>query len=432
MTRDWRPGKASGKTLSAAETGRSGKQPRVTTRRKLHSSNPYWQNTPHSSVASSAAPSRRDYDVIVVGGGISGALTAQALTEAGQRVLIVDKARAVRGSSAASTAMIQHEIDVPLHQLAPLIGNSKANRVWRRSAQAVSDLGALVKRLAIDCLFEEKKTLFISGDVLGSRALKIETNDRRKAGLDAEYLDKAALMARFGIKRTAAIVSHDSASANPAQLTAGLLQNAISNGAELVENFEIADALELGDQVVVSGPNGMLLHASHVVFATGYQFLKAMEHPSHRVVSTWALASAPGVVHPAWLDEFLVWEGSDPYLYFRTTPDGRIIAGGEDEDSPTSHSDPKKMQRKMRLIRQKLKKLIGIDIGEPTYDWAAPFGTTTTGLPFIDFAPGHKRVHSVMGFGGNGITFSMIASQIIKARILGKADPDADLFAFPR
>ncbi len=432
MGKDKQSGNVSGKALADAEPRKAGKQPRVTTQRKLHSSDPYWQNTPRSSVASSAAPSRRDYDVIVAGGGISGALTAQALSEAGQRVLIVDKARAVRGSSAASTAMIQHEIDVPLHQLAPLIGRSKANRVWLRSARAVSDLAALVKRLKIDCSFEEKKTLFISGDVLGSRALNLESNERRTAGLDAEYLDKAALMVRFGIKRTAAIVSHDSASANPAQLTAGLLQDAISKGAELVENFEIADALELGGQVVVSGPNGMLLHASHVVFATGYQFLKAMEHPSHRIVSTWALASKPGVAHPAWLDEFLVWEGSDPYLYFRTTPDGRIIAGGEDEDSPTSHSDPKKMKRKMRLIRQKLKTLMGIDIGEPAYDWAAPFGTTTTGLPFIDFVPGHKRIHAVMGFGGNGITFSMIASQIIKGRVLGEPDPDAGLFAFPK
>ena len=214
-------------------------------------------------------------------------------------------------------------------------------------------------------------------------------------------------------------------------MTAGLLKNAIHNGAEIVEGLEVADALETENGVVVSTSTGQLLQAAHVVFATGYEFLKAMQHPSHSIVSTWALASEPGVAHPDWLDEFLVWEGSDPYLYFRTTPDGRIIAGGEDEDSETSHSDPRKMKLKMRTIRRKLKKLIGMDIGEPAYDWAAPFGTTTTGLPFIDHVPGQKRIHAVMGFGGNGIIFSMIASQIIASQILGKADPDADLFRFP-
>lgn len=409
----------------------SGKKPRVTQKRKLHSSDPYWPHTPHSSVVASASPSRRDYDVIVVGGGISGALTAQALAEKGQRVLIVDKAQSVRGSTAASTAMIQHEIDVPLHQLGTMIGAAKAARAWRRSVRAVDDLAELVGRLRIDCDFQGKKTLFVSGDVLGSRALKSEADLRIKAGIDAEYLDKKALAARFGINRTAAIVSHDSASANPAQLTAGLLQNAIKSGAELVEAFEIADALELNGSVVLSRRDGAMIQAAHVVFATGYEFLKAMQHPAHSIVSTWALASKPGVAHPAWLDDFLVWEGSDPYLYFRTTPDGRIIAGGEDEDNATSHSDPRKMKTKMRTIRRKLKKLIGIDMGEPDNDWAAPFGTTTTGLPFIDHVPGHKRMHAVMGFGGNGITFSMIAAQIITSQILGKADPDADLFRFP-
>jgi glycine/D-amino acid oxidase-like deaminating enzyme len=207
--------------------------------------------------------------------------------------------------------------------------------------------------------------------------------------------------------------------------------DAIKNGAELVEDFEIANVLEAGDRVVLSSSNGALLQASHAVFATGYEFLKAMEHPAHSIVSTWALASEPGIARPQWLDDYLVWEGSEPYLYFRTTPDGRIIVGGEDEDSSTSHSDTKKMESKVRIIRQKLKKLIGVDIGEPAFEWAAPFGTTTTGLPFIDLVPGQKCIYAVMGFGGNGITFSTIASQIITSRILGGADPDEDLFAFP-
>jgi len=36
-----------------------------------------------------------------------------------------------------------------------------------------------------------------------------------------------------------------------------------------------------------------------------------------------------------------------------------------------------------------------------------------------------------MGYGGNGITFSVIAAQIIQRAILGLPDPDAELFALP-
>lgn len=37
---------------------------------------------------------------------------------------------------------------------------------------------------------------------------------------------------------------------------------------------------------------------------------------------------------------------------------------------------------------------------------------------------------SVMGFGGNGITFSVIGAQVIAAAIAGRPDPDADLFRY--
>ena len=36
-----------------------------------------------------------------------------------------------------------------------------------------------------------------------------------------------------------------------------------------------------------------------------------------------------------------------------------------------------------------------------------------------------------MGYGGNGITFSAIAAQLIQREILGLRAPDADLFALP-
>lgn len=39
-----------------------------------------------------------------------------------------------------------------------------------------------------------------------------------------------------------------------------------------------------------------------------------------------------------------------------------------------------------------------------------------------------KNVYAVMGFGGNGITFSQIAAEIVAAAVNGGTDPDADLF----
>lgn len=402
---------------------------RLTAGRRLHADRPFWAATPHIRVAAAPGWSEGVFDAVIVGTGISGALMADALADGRRRVLVVDRRRPVRGSTLASTAMIQHEIDLPLFDLARRIGRAKAERAWRRSVRAVADLGTRIADLGIACDFRPKQALYLAGDSYGGRALALEAEARTAAGIAHELLPAAMLRERFGLDRTAAILSSASASANPAQMTAGLLRAALARGAELAAQVEITDLDEAGGRVALATATGRLILARQVVFCTGYEFLPCMQSRAHRITSTWALASAPGVPRPGWLDDMLVWEGSDPYLYFRSTRDGRIIAGGEDEDDPEAYRDPARMRRNLARICEKLADLTGISIS-PAYGWAAPFGNTTDGLPIIDRIPGMDLGHAVMGFGGNGITYSMIAAQIVAARIAGRADPDEDLFRF--
>ena len=409
------------------DTGRT--KPASTPKRLLHREMPFWAATPNISVAADKAPKTQAWDVIIVGTGISGALMAEALTRRKQSVLIVDRRQPVRGSSLASTAMIQHEIDVPLHQLMRQIGPERARRAWQRSARAVRDLQELVAKLGIDCGMQSKQALYLTGDEMGHRAMSEELDARLEAGIPGEYLSSTDLRDRFGIERTGAILSDISASANPAQLTAGLLAVAQQRGAQIAAPIDITDIAEFSDGVALATRDGRVLRAGQAIFCTGYEFLPVMRSPLHRITSTWALASQPRVARPNWLDGMLVWEAASPYLYFRTTGDGRIIAGGEDRDDPTAYQDADRMRIAADRIAAKLETLCGIRIGAPAYVWSAPFGNTSDGLPIIDRVPGMSRVHAVMGFGGNGITFSMIAAQIVAARLRGAGDPDEDIFA---
>lgn len=396
----------------------------------LRTGTPFWVRTPHSTVRAEHRADAGHVDVIVVGAGISGALMAEALSRAGRSVLILDRRPPVRGSSPASTAMIQHEIDVPLTRLQKQIGPDNANAAWLRSVKATNDLVALVDELRIDCAMARKPALYLAGNQMGKRALQAEADARTAIGIAAEYLTRAALMDRFGMDRQAAILSQDSASANPAQLTAGLLTCAMRRGARVISPVEITDLAELPGGIALATRQGEVLTADHAVFCTGYEHLPQMQSRSHNVTSTWALASRPLKDLPGWMRDTIVWEAADPYLYFRTDASGRIIAGGEDEDAATTNSDPAKLARKARVIARKLHMLTGVDIGKPAYTWSAPFSVTRDGLPIIDTVPGYTRIHTIMGFGGNGITFSVIGAQIIAARIAGRPDPDEAVFTF--
>jgi glycine/D-amino acid oxidase-like deaminating enzyme len=399
-----------------------------TRKENLRTGEPFWLDTPRISVRKRAELGRHRFDVVVVGTGISGALAAEALTRQGKAVLLVDRRDPARGSTVASTAMIQHEIDVPLTLLRGQIGAVRANKAWRRSVRAVNDLIALTSELGISCQMRPKSTLYLAGDQLDGEALLAEASVRKRAGIVAELIDGESLKEKYGIVRGAAILSKDSASANPAQLTAGLLRVAQKRGAVVASPVEITDFAEFATGVALATSDGRELLAEHAVFCTGYEHLSQMQSSLHHVTSTWAIAASPIGKLPDWMKETIVWEASEPYLYFRTEMSGKIIAGGEDEDADDKNTNIAVLERKAKTIAAKFEAVTGVKTAKPDYRWAAPFSVTKDGLPIIDRVKGHDRVYSVMGFGGNGITFSMIAAQIVSAAIEGKADPDASLF----
>ena len=128
--RHGRPAAANG----AARAGIVNDANSVTHGRDLRTGTPVWlrrglPRVPCAPLAESIA-----VDVAIVGAGVSGALVADALLQAGQSVAALDRRGPVRGSTAASTALLQFELDQPLSLLVRKIGREKAVRGYWRSA----------------------------------------------------------------------------------------------------------------------------------------------------------------------------------------------------------------------------------------------------------------------------------------------------------
>ena len=82
------------------------------------------------------------------------------------------------------------------------------------------------------------------------------------------------------------------------------------------------------------------------------------------------------------------------------------------------------LREKTDLIAGKVRDLIPGLRFKIDHRWAGAFGDSDTGLPFIDRVPGHPNCYAIMGFGGNGITYSMIAAEMIAKLMAGRDDPD--------
>jgi len=400
----------------------------ATRKRDLRTGRSLWLDSAGLSVPTHKLRQPLDVDVAVVGAGISGAFMAHELSR-DFSVAVLDRRMPLMGSTVASTSLLQWELDVPLTVLGGQIGEARAARVYRRSRAAVDDLVGLVRKERIACGLVAKDSLYLAGDAYGARALRREAEARAAIGLESVFLHPAELRERFGIDRTGAILSGGSASADPARLAAGLLRRAVRRGARVFAPVEVTETLRGDGHVSLVNGAGFEVRARFAVFCCGYEFPKGVPTEGAEIVSTWALASRPRATAPAWLSKTLVWEASEPYLYCRTAVDGRIVVGGEDEASPSRHADPKAIGPKSRTIARKLKALIPDLDFEIDYAWAGAFGQSATSMPLIGAVPNMPGCYAVMGFGGNGITYSVIASQVVSAAIRGAPDPDASLYA---
>ncbi len=399
----------------------------ATTKRDLRTGRSLWIDSPGLGVPVRPLKAAASVDIVIVGAGISGAFMARELAR-DHSVAVLDRRPPLMGSTVASTAMLQWEIDLPLTALADGIGMVKARRAYARSRAAVDQLKRIVAQEGIRCGLKDKASLYLAGDEYGRRALEAEAEARMAMGLDSAFVGPSALRERFGIDRTGAILSQGSASADPARLAAALLRRAIDHGAVVLSPVEVIQAASDPDGVTLLTDAGHAVRCRTVIFCCGYEFPEGVPTPGAKVISTWALATKPRATAPAWLADTLVWEASDPYLYFRMGRDGRLIVGGEDEADPLAHDDPAKMKRKCQVISAKLKALMPSLEFEIDYSWAGAFGESSSGLPNIAPVPDMAHAWAVMGFGGNGITYSVIASQIVAAGVRGKPDADADLY----
>lgn len=403
----------------------------ATVKRDLRTGRPLWLDRRLPPIATDALTRPVSCDVLVIGAGISGAVISEGLSDAGLDVAIVDRRGAVQGSTAASTALLQYEIDTPLSVLAGQIGRDRAERLWRRSRLAVDALRERTRALGIEAQQATRDSLYLSGNVLDAAGLEAEANARRRAGFEVSFLKPGAVYESFGIANRSAIVGRDNYMADPRLLAAGYLNAAIGRGARLYTPVEVTtiDASESGVTVQTNG--GPAIKCGSLIFATGYEMAKGVPRKGNNIISTWVIATKPQP-RKIWPTGCIIWEAADPYLYIRTTPEGHVICGGEDAEISDANERDALNAEKTKILVEKLGKLLPMIEPEAAYSWSGSFGDSKTGTPTVGRVPQMANCYAAMGYGGNGITFSMMAAQILRAMIAGTGDPDSDLVSFRR
>lgn len=372
-------------------------------------------------------------DVAIVGGGITGAIVANELATQGFDVAVVEKRDIGWGSTAASTALLQYEIDTHLGDLARLYGEADAVLAYRACLDALVDLRALTRGLR-DVEYRASDSLYAASGWRDARKLRDEFALRRKHGFPVHWLEREALQSRYGLKARAAILSTAAAHVDPYRLTYRLLSRLQARGVGVYDRSEVTE-IEAGSRSVrLRLADGVALRAAHVVIAGGYESQRWLGERVARNRSSYAFVTDPlEEDRIAALAHTMFWESARPYLYVRATQDRRLVVGGEDDaiDLP-ARRDRRVLGKADRLARKLRQRFPLMDV-QPTFCWAGTFAETQDGLPFFGPHPQHgPRLHFAMAYGGNGITYSAIGARLIADRLNRRRSRLGELFSFAR
>jgi glycine/D-amino acid oxidase-like deaminating enzyme len=367
-------------------------------------------------------------DAVVIGGGISGALLANQLVRRGVDCVLVDRRDIGQGSTSASTALLQYEVDTPLYELQTQVGGAAAKRAYWMGIEAIHRLQKLAGN---DCGFRLRPSLQIATHKSDVARLRKEYAARRAIKLPVHLLNGEDL-GRKGIQAAGALQSAVAAEVDPYCFTHRLMRLASARGLRVFDRTTALRYENTKTHVTVVTGRGARVKCKAVFFAVGYEARDILPKKIVKFKSTYAFVSEPLADLRWWWERAVIWGTGDPYLYMRTTSDNRVIVGGEDDSVLNPGRRDKQIEGKTALLSRRFNRLFpGVRL-EVAFAWAGPFGSTKDGLGYIGCHPSFPRAYFALGFGGNGITFSEIASQILPDLFLGRQNKDQHIFRFDR
>lgn len=374
-------------------------------------------------------------DVAIVGGGMTGAMIAEAFTRIGVDVIVVEASRCGHGSTAASTALLLQEPDYDLAALSRKYGAKDARRIWELSRDAAREFIDLIHRLRIRCSLRELGSIYYTLDEARAALLRRELRRRQAVKLGGRWLSASSIERTTGFRGAGAIRTAGNALLDPLAACLGLLQVAKRRGARIFQRSRITRIDRVGDGVRLRSTHGTI-DARQVVVATGYatRYFRPLAGRFRLrrtyVITTNRMTAAQR--RRIGLRAVMLWDTARPYHYVRWVGD-RLLLGGEDHPSRPGARPNVQFARATNALAEYFTRLypslneVGFDTG-----WEGLFAMTPDSLPYIGSHRRYPHHAFALGYGGNGMTFAALAARILVEQWQGHHSPDHKLFAFNR
>lgn len=400
---------------------------------KLKSNEPFWLVKNGMTASYPSLKQAIETELLIVGGGITGSLIAHQCIQDGYQTVLIDRREIAHGSTSATTSMLQYEIDIPLFKLINMIGEKGAVASYNACSAAIDELGVIATKIKSNCGYEKKNSLYFAAYKKDVKDLKKEFETRKKYNFPVQWLESEQIKKKFKIKNTfGGILSEQGGSVDAFRLTHSLLQYNHAKGLKIFDKTDIKKVNYKKTGVTVTTTDGYQIKAKKLIYCNGFESTEIIKDDFVKLLSSFAIVGERNEEKPSILNDLLVWNTANPYMYMRTTDDNRILIGGEDEDYVDESKRDSVLGDKAVKLEKYLKKIIIDEDFKIDFAWAGTFGETKDGLPYIGAHPDFPSTYFVLGFGGNGITFSVMGMDIISKMLKGEYAELAEYYKFRR
>jgi len=375
-----------------------------------------WQESADEYLATSKVDFNKIYDVVIVGGGITGISTAYHLQRAGMTCLLLEAHALCFGTTGGTTAHINTLLDVPYSTIEKKFNKEKSRLVADSVKEAVNTIRDTIYEHSIDCDFEmTSATLFAKTDQQKDELDKISaaTND---AGIKNDFIDKISIPIKF----LKAIRVDEQAKFNPVRYVHSLAKEFEKAGGLILQQCRVITADE-NENVNIETTKGKCM-ARFLIYATHIPPGVNLLHFRCVPIRSYAMAV---ILKNGEYPEDLLYDMYDPYNYYRSQEiDGRnyFIVGGYDHK--TAHEA--NQEHRFLELESHLRKYF--ELTEIAYKWSSQYYESPDGLPYIGQLPGHDKIFVATGFGGNGMPYSTVAALLLTKMLINQDSPYKDLF----
>ncbi|MDV3197459.1 MAG: FAD-dependent oxidoreductase, partial [Sweet potato little leaf phytoplasma] len=195
-----------------------------------------------------------------------------------------------KGSTSATTSMLQYEIDIPLYRLIELIGEKGAVESYKACSKSIDTIEKIVKEIKSRSGFKRKQSLYFAAKKKDVGWLQKEYEVRKKNGFDVTWIDPDEIEERFSFQNThGAILSKQGASIDAFKFSHELLRFSLSKGLKIFDKTEMRSVKYLKDHNLALTKDGFNIKAKKIIYCVGYESTNFIKEKFVNLKSTFAM-----------------------------------------------------------------------------------------------------------------------------------------------